>query len=741
MPPPTSRPTRLALLLASTTLLLLSPCLSSPASAEVADKVDWPAFLARHDMVWTRPPDSWGSGAFMGNGLLGANVFATNTAAAAGGPSLHWRIGRSDVVMGNNRIPVGELVLKTAGTLQGGHFRLDLWNAELTGEIQTSQGAIKIRSFTHADQMVQVIELQPTAGEKNCRFEWEPGLAADPRKIYQKTPIPENEKNPDPQFSESAGMHLSTQSLFTGAQHATAWTEVAGQDGSRLVLLSVGFSMVGDARPQALASVNQAVATGLDKLASTHRDWWHQYWPESFLSIPDTRLESFYWLQMYKLASATRADRMPIDLNGPWFNTTPWPKIWWNLNIELTYWPVLTANRLELGEPLCRMLDDGKAALAANARQFAADSYALGRSCGYDLVRAADHEICDLPWALHNYYLLYRYGMDDAKLQRLLPLLKGSMNYYFHHMQEGPDGRLHVTEGYSPEYPGQPAPNPDCNIDLALIRWGCQTLLATCQKLKLNDPLIPKWNEVLEKLVPYPVDGNGLRISAGMAFAESHRHYSHLLMMYPLYIINLEQPENRDLVVKSLNHWMGMPKELRGYSYTGAASISAVLGRGDEAAAWLNKLLDEKILPNTLYTEAGPCIETPLSGAASLHDMLLSSWGGKIRVFPAVPAAWHDVTFHNLRAEGAFLVSAVRKEDKLQFIRIQSLAGEPCRVVTDMPHPSAPGFQLKPLGDRDYELDLKKGQTAILTPGGAAVAGAITPVSPQKARENFYGLH
>src|ERR1017187_6902981 len=232
--------------------------------------------------------------------------------------------------------------------------------------------------------MVQVIQLQPTAGEKSCRFDWEPGLAADPRKIYQKTPIPENEKNPDPQFSESAGVHLCAQSLFTGAQHATAWTEVPGPDGARVVLLSVGFSKNDDAVPKAVASVSQAVATGLDKLASTHRDWWHQYWPESFLSIPDTRLESFYWLQMYKLASATRADRIAIDLNGPWFNTPPWPKIWWNLNIELTYWPVLTANRLELGEPLCKMIDDGKAALAANARQFSFDSYAIeiGRAHG-----------------------------------------------------------------------------------------------------------------------------------------------------------------------------------------------------------------------------------------------------------------------------------------------------------------------------------------------------------------------
>ena len=36
--------------------------------------------------------------------------------------------------------------------------------------------------------------------------------------------------------------------------------------------------------------------------------------------------------------------------------------------------------------------------------------------------------------------------------------------------------------------------------------------------------------------------------------------------------------------------------------------------------------------------ESGPVIETPLSGAQCIHDMLLQSWGGKIRVFPAVPS-------------------------------------------------------------------------------------------------------
>jgi alpha-L-fucosidase 2 len=119
-------------------------------------------------------------------------------------------------------------------------------------------------------------------------------------------------------------------------------------------------------------------------LEASHREWWHNFYPASFLSLPNTRLESFYWIQMYKLASATREDRPAIDLMGPWFNETPWPRIWWNLNLQLTYYPVYAANHLELGESMCRMIDNGKGNLAKNAKEFAEDSESVGRTTGYD---------------------------------------------------------------------------------------------------------------------------------------------------------------------------------------------------------------------------------------------------------------------------------------------------------------------------------------------------------------------
>ncbi|MGN6369327.1 MAG: S53 family peptidase [Phycisphaerae bacterium] len=72
---------------------------------------------------------------------------------------------------------------------------------------------------------------------------------------------------------------------------------------------------------------------------------------------------------------------------------------------------------------------------------------------------------------------------------------------------------------------------------------------------------------------------------------------------------------------------------------------------------------------------------------ASVNDMLLQSWGGKLHILPGIADAWKDVTFQNLRAEGAFLVTAARKNGKTSFIQIKSLAGQPCKIVTDMEIP------------------------------------------------------
>lgn len=730
-------------------LLVFSVPVAAAAHATIDDRVDWPGFLARHDLVWDQTPTKWQEGAFLGDGRQGAMIYAGE------GDALRWDVNRSDVTGRGKRIPVGQIVLVPAGKPAAGSnafaMRLDLWNAEATGTLTTDKGAIQWRSFAHSTADVLVIEWESTAGEQACRWEWRALPALDPRKLIRNEPIGEADKNPEPVRSErSDGVHTVTQPLKTGA-YAVAWREERVAPNKQRLFLRVGFSHqeAADAEREAVESVRAGGAQRFDDLLASHRAWWHRFFPASFVSVPDTRLESFYWIQMYKLGAATRADRPALDLMGPWFRATPWAAIWWNLNIQLTYWPVYASNHLDLGESLTRLLDNAKNNFALNVPDaMRADSAAIGRVSSYD-GRASvgtGGELGNLAWALHNYYLQYRYTMDDRMLrEQLLPLLRRSINFYLHLLTLGPDNKLHLPVAVSPEYPLKAG---DTNYDLSLLRWGCQTLIAACNRLKIDDPLLPTWKKTLVDLAPYPVDEKtGLMIGADVPLAQSHRHFSHLLMVYPLRTLTPDQAADRALIEKSLDHWIGFKGALQGYSYTGASSLSTILGRREAAVNLLNEFLDRYVKPNTMYLEAGPVIETPLAGAASIQQLLLESAGDTIRVFPGVPPAWPNAVFRDLRAEGAFLVSAARRNGKTAWVRITSLAGEPCHVATDIDEPveaqnTAVARLVTITSTRPgvVTLDLRKGETVILHPRGVASDLIVAPVPAQPGRANLYGL-
>jgi hypothetical protein len=653
----------------------------------VTEQVDWPAFMARHDLVFETLPAQFDYGAFLGNGLLGATIYRD------GDNRLRFEMGRADVTehrRDNNRLPIGGLVLETVGKIQDGTMRLDLWNAEVRGTVTTDKGTLQFRTLIHTDVLAMILDLETTGDEKAAKFVWVPGHGQDKRN-QQKFKDP---PNPPATTETIDGLSVCIQSRYAGGEFATAWKEVAMPKGRR-VLLSIADSFPGNtARREVVATVQKTSAADFDKLVASHREWWRALYPKSFVSVPDPKLESFYWIQFYKLGAASRPDRVPVDLLGPWFRDTGWPRIWWNLNIQTLYLPVYAANQLELGESFVRFLDTKRANFVRNAKDIYGfdDCATVPHTTCYEGLRgdgscAPDHYINpgDFTWALHNYYLHYRHSMDHALVTNqtqhaFYPLLRGSINLYLRLLKKGDDGKLHLSVLHSPEY-GNAADN---NYNLALLRWGCQTLIDLNLRYRLNDPLLPRWRETLANLTPYPIDENGLRIGADMAFTKSHRHWSHILMVHPLHIMDANDPANRDLLYKSIHHWLTVDgsRGVYGWSRAAAASLYAALGDGDNALASIHQHMADKrfVRPNTMYIEGSPVIECSIVLARSLQDMLLQSHNNLIRVFPAVPAAWTNAVFHNLRAEGAFLVSAERKAGKTQWVRVKSLAGEPCRI-------------------------------------------------------------
>src|SRR5947199_135884 len=96
-------------------MILCLTLLALQTPAAPAARVDWAAFLARHDLVWDRLPTRWGESAFIGNGPLGAT-----TDAQAG--ALGWPINRTASVPHQQRYAIGTVVPKPLYTspLRGG---------------------------------------------------------------------------------------------------------------------------------------------------------------------------------------------------------------------------------------------------------------------------------------------------------------------------------------------------------------------------------------------------------------------------------------------------------------------------------------------------------------------------------------------------------------------------------------------------------------------------------------------
>src|SRR2546421_3658849 len=174
--------------------------------------------------------------------------------------------------------------------------------------------------------------------------------------------------------------------------------------------------------------------------------------------------------------------------------------------------------------------------------------------------------------------------------------------------------------------------------------------------------------------------------------------------------------------------------------------MHALLGHGDVALTRLNQYLDAPryMEPNPFYAEAGPVIETPLSAATSIQELFLQDWCGALRVFPALPTAWTDAAFDRLRADGAFLVSAVRQGGRTAWVRIESLAGSPCRlVVADwdsavVREHTGPAPRVTRGTAGDYVIELRRGTSVVLAPDATTPLLELSPVMrPASARNPF----
>ena len=724
--------------------------------APLLHSIDWPVFIDQHDMHFNTLPRNWQEAPHFGNAMVGSMLYQVQN-------TIRLQIFRADVhdhrdesfgwtAYSRPRLMIGHFSLQPVGKLIDCSWRKHLWDAQLTGTIRTTAGQITIRHFTHAVDMAIVTELGATDGEKGCFWTWHPASAQTTRPGYPanakereafanrygehyKQSLRPPAPNP-PGRSETRGeVSLWIQNLLAGGQYATAWAE-AGHNGTRMHIATIANSFPdASAAETADQDINRFLSLDHKTWLKAHHDWWHDYYPRSFVTLPNKELESLYWSTVYRYGCTSRTGRYHVDTSGLWFQGGPWPYTTNDWNTQAAHWGVYAANRLEQGEEIVdRLVRFGDNLIeAVHPAKWREDSAYLSLATAGDLAgsRAGDMRYYDLvgclPWLLHNAWWQYRYSMDDDLLREtVFPLLRRAVNLYLHLSEEDEHGTLHLKPTYSPET----GTYRDAHFDLALFKWGCHTLIKCCKRLKINDPKLPRWQQVIDKLVDFSTDEKGFMLAGDQTAPDNHRHLSHLLMIYPLYLVNIDQHSSVYVLVRSAEiaaagsgaEEDGNLRRLQAMVQAHAALISTAIREGDQALDGLERLHGE-LAANGLWTAPdNPCIESALAPMNIIQDMLIQSWSdpaaeepGPIRVFPAVPSAWRNVEFHDLRAEGGFLVSAKRQARRTRWVKITSLAGEPCRlrhgikgqwrVQGDAAH------TLEEVSDGLFQIDMQAGQS------------------------------
>ncbi|MFE3905276.1 hypothetical protein ACFXPY_34550 [Streptomyces sp. NPDC059153] len=716
-------------------------------------------------MTWRTLPTGWQQAPFLANGYLGVQLYAGKTANTLKLMLSHsqvqdqrgqWRGG-----IGFSRLPIGYFTLTLAGDITAVDWTLDLYDAELRGTVTTTHGSLAFSALVQNDTSALLISTRPTPGEESAAwsFQWLPAATT------RSSGRPEDyTANPDPRVGDG----FVEQPLLAGGGWTTAWREQREGTG-RLLAAHLVYRFPGrvsEATAAALRAVDRTLATDLDRLVDRHRGWWHAYYRRSFLSVPDKRLQSFYLIQLYKLAASTRAEGPTISEWGPWFPEVGnnWTAVWWNLNVQIGMAPIHGSNHPELDSvtgAFRRFEHNLPASVPVDHRD--GESYALGHPSDWQLragdtydvgAPGSDHvsdNFGNLTWALHNVWQSYRHSMDLSVLRDVVyPILAKAINFYAHFLHEGPDGRLHLLETRSPEY----ANAEDCTYDLSLVRWGVRTLIASAKLLRSNDPRLKRWQDIDRRLTPYAEDpAAGVMIGKDVPLADSHRHHSHLLWLHPLRERNWDRAGDRDVMQRSMDHWVSMQQLWHGYSYATASSMYSVMDEPEKALDLLTFFTDLKVVAdcqmtvNTMYREGkNLALESPLSAAQSMLDMVVQGHEGVVKVFPSVSDRWADASIASLRTQGAFLVDADRSGGATRWVRVHSEAGAPLTLDhsiagrIDVRDAHGRPLRWREAGPGRITVALSRGGTAVVTPHGARHPGTGPRDVPSNGAWTRWGL-
>lgn len=429
---------------------------------------------------------------------------------------------------------------------------------------------------------------------------------------------------------------------------------------------------------------------------------------------PDPQLSTLcYNFGRYLLIASSRPGTQPANLQGIWNNdmNPAWDsKYTTNINTEMNYWPVETANLSELSEPLITMVKE----LTDQGAEVAKEHYGAGGWVFHqntDLWRVAAP--MDGPtwgtytvggaWLTTHLWEHYLFTQDKEYLKEVYPIIKGSVQFFMDFLVEYPGKDWLVTNpSNSPENPPKGKGYEYFYDEVTGMYYFTTIVAGATMDMQILKDLFAYYgeaSEILEKdrdfakevlaarkrFPPSQVGRDGMLQEWTEDYEQmedKHRHFSHLYGLYPGNVLSPNHsPEFIEPVKKVL--------EQRGDGGTGFSrgwkmALWARLNDGDRANSIFKGYLKEQCYAS-LFAKCGKPLQVDGSFGvtAGITEMLIQSHEGYIELLPALPSEWSDGEFKGVCARGGFELDFSWKNKELTATKVLSKAGEKFRLKSN----------------------------------------------------------
>jgi alpha-L-fucosidase 2 len=411
----------------------------------------------------------------------------------------------------------------------------------------------------------------------------------------------------------------------------------------------------------------------------------------------------------YLLIASSRTGGLPANLQGVWNDSNE--PIWQsdyhlNINLQMNYWLALNTNLSETMEPLFHYINQ---CLVIPGRQTAYAYTGIGDETCKEAKGWMAHtqnnifghtgagSVWKWGWApangaflLWNTFEYYRFTKDIEVLEKdIFPAIEEHVRLWSQLLEEDEEnGRLLASPCFSPEHgPVTRGGTFDQTMVWQLYRDyldGAEDLCIAGREETVDKELVELIKKQIARIVPCEMGRWGQikewmqedewenRGFDDMGVQYHHRHFSHLMGLYPGRYISERMPVLADAARKSL-----IDRGDAGPSWSMALRVGlwARLGDGERCHQYLRELIIHNTYPNLWGYHPPFQIDGNFGVSAGMAEMLLQSYENRIILLPALPKAWEKKgSFRGLAAVGKYYVDACWSEGELEKVCIK--AGE-----------------------------------------------------------------